>query len=88
MIKDRLLRLAGSIPGPILFGALIDGTCVLWDKKECDDSVGNCLIYDNWTMAYSILAVQMTVKALGVTFFGCAWYFSKRSHIGEDVASD
>ena len=80
--------MAGSIPGPILFGLLIDNTCILWDKKECDDSVGNCLIYDNWTMAYSILAVQMTVKALGIIFFGFAWYFSKRSHIKDEVASD
>ena len=80
--------MAGSIPGPILFGTLIDNTCVLWGKKECDDSVGNCLVYDNWTMAYSILATQMTVKALGVLFFGGAWYFSKRSHIRDDVATE
>ena len=45
---------------------------------------------DNWTMAYSILAVQMTVKALGVLFCGgvCVWYFSKRSHIRDDVATE
>jgi len=87
-VESIVFRLAGSIPGPILFGTLIDNTCVLWDKKECDDSVGNCLVYDNWTMAYSILATQMTVKALGVLFFGGAWYFSKRSHIRDDVATE
>ena len=43
---------------------------------------------DNWAMAYSILAVQMTVKALGVLFCGGAWYFSKRSHIRDDVATE
>ena len=39
-------------------------------------------------MAYSILAVQMTVKALGVLFLGGVWYFSKRSHIRDDVATE
>ena len=44
-------------------------------------------------MAYSILAVQMTVKALGVLFCGGVWYlylFSKRSHshIRDDVATE
>ena len=28
-----LIRLLGTIPGPILFGHLIDKTCVLWDNR-------------------------------------------------------
>ncbi len=80
-----ICRLAGSIPGPILFGHLIDRTCVLWQTKPCTDETGSCLLYDNWTMAYSFLTVLVIVRSLGVIFFGCALYFSQRSHIKDEV---
>ncbi|EDO37235.1 predicted protein, partial [Nematostella vectensis] len=37
------IRLLGSLPGPILFGHLIDSTCTLW-RYNCGTR-GNCLNY-------------------------------------------
>ncbi|XP_058132646.1 solute carrier organic anion transporter family member 4C1 isoform X2 [Dasypus novemcinctus] len=51
-----LLRLLGTIPGPIIFGIVIDSTCVLWDINECGIK-GACQIYDNVKMAYMLVAI-------------------------------
>lgn len=40
-----IFRLFGYIPAPILFGNLIDSTCILW-KSSCGEKGGRCLIYD------------------------------------------
>lgn len=40
-----IFRLFGYIPAPILFGNLIDSTCLLW-KSTCGQKGGRCLIYN------------------------------------------
>lgn len=40
-----IFRLFGYIPAPILFGNLIDSTCLLW-KSTCGEKGGRCLIYN------------------------------------------
>ena len=32
-IQMDLVRILGAIPGPIVFGALLDKTCILWNTK-------------------------------------------------------
>lgn len=43
------VRILGTIPAPMIFGTLIDNTCILW-QESCDDA-GNCLVYDNHYMS-------------------------------------
>jgi hypothetical protein len=40
-----LFRLFGYIPSPILFGNVIDSTCLLW-KANCGRQGGFCLLYN------------------------------------------
>lgn len=40
-IQWIMVRLLGTIPAPLLFGRLIDETCILWGDG------GACLVYDN-----------------------------------------
>lgn len=40
-----IFRLFGYIPAPILFGNLIDSTCLLW-KSTCGEKGGRCLVYN------------------------------------------
>lgn len=42
-----MLSLFALIPGPIIFGRLIDSSCLVW-TEECD-STGNCQFYDQAT---------------------------------------
>ena len=34
-LQTIIIRLLGSIPGPVLFGFFIDRTCLLWDNSSC-----------------------------------------------------
>lgn len=70
-----IVRLLGTIPAPIIFGALIDNTCTLW-QSTCEED-GACLIYDNWSMSSYMLALAFIGKALSLTFFYMAYWCYK-----------
>lgn len=57
---------SGSIPGPVLFGKMIDLTCSLWQTK-CDEQ-GSCFFYNNQNMSYYILAVALVCKTFALLF--------------------
>ncbi|CAB0011848.1 unnamed protein product [Nesidiocoris tenuis] len=48
-----IFRLFGYIPAPILFGNLIDSTCLFW-KSTCGEKGGRCLLYDIEQFRYNI----------------------------------
>lgn len=63
----------GTIPAPILFGWLIDQSCMLW-QDSCDDQHGSCLFYNNEIMSRNILSIVCLVKFLSCVFFFISWY--------------
>lgn len=68
----------GSIPGPILFGKMIDLTCLLWQKK-CDDNDGSCFFYNNQNMSYNLMGIALAGKFLSILFFTLSLVFYKAS---------
>lgn len=68
----------GSIPGPILFGKMIDLTCLLWQKK-CDDNDGSCFFYNNKNMSYNLMGIALAGKFLSILFFTLSLVFYKAS---------
>lgn len=68
----------GSIPGPILFGKMIDLTCLLWQKK-CDDNDGSCFFYNNKNMSYNLMGIALAGKFLSILFFTLSLIFYKAS---------
>ncbi|XP_076083885.1 solute carrier organic anion transporter family member 4A1-like isoform X3 [Mytilus galloprovincialis] len=76
-IQWIIARCLGSIPGPILFGKLIDITCKLWQDSCGED--GSCFIYDNRSMSHNMLAVALSGKFLSSLFFFLAFIFYKTS---------
>ena len=63
-IQFVIFRLFGYIPSPILFGNVIDSTCLLW-KSTCDgEAGGRCLMYD--IEAFRFRYVHITSQ--GVSF--------------------
>ncbi|KAJ7423206.1 hypothetical protein WISP_34648 [Willisornis vidua] len=70
------LRLLGTIPGPILFGIAIDGSCTLWAIDECEIK-GACWVYDNKRMAYLLLGMSAACKIITIIFVVLAVYFYK-----------
>ena len=59
-----------SLPGPILFGAIFDSTCRVW-QQSCDVT-GSCWIYDNSSLAVRTLAGVLAFKALSLLFLTVA----------------
>ncbi|XP_074388286.1 solute carrier organic anion transporter family member 4C1-like [Zonotrichia albicollis] len=75
-VQLLFLRILGSIPGPILFGAAIDNSCTLWDIDECETK-GACWVYDNERMAYLLMGISTACKIITIIFVVMAVYFYK-----------
>ncbi|XP_077552304.1 solute carrier organic anion transporter family member 4A1-like [Haemaphysalis longicornis] len=65
-LKTISTRLLGSIPAPVIFGGIVDQSCLTW-KHSCG-SVGNCVAYANEGMArglfYGLLSIIITSTVL------------------------
>ncbi|EDW37341.1 GL26208 [Drosophila persimilis] len=69
------VRLLGTIPAPLIFGALIDESCILW-HESCDEQGGGaCLVYDNFYISRYMWLLALICKLGSVVFFLCAWWF-------------
>lgn len=59
-----ILSSVGSMPGPVIFGAFIDKTCNLWEKR-CGE-IGACLEYNNSQLSYLILAAGLLFQGRNI----------------------
>ncbi len=57
----------GTVPGPIIFGAIIDSTCLVWQEK-CGQN-GSCWVYDNGLLSQRVLILAVCIKSLSSFFF-------------------
>ncbi|CAH1795395.1 unnamed protein product [Owenia fusiformis] len=59
----------GWFPGPVVYGSVIDSTCLLWDVK-CGQR-GNCLVYDvtQYNYRYNILTALLQLTAIAANSF-------------------
>ncbi|XP_050680474.1 solute carrier organic anion transporter family member 4A1 isoform X2 [Leptidea sinapis] len=71
-IQWIVVRLAGTIPAPLLFGFLIDLSCSLW-AAHCGTTAA-CLLYDNHNMSRYMLALALAGKLCSLIFFFLAWW--------------
>ncbi|XP_029635260.1 solute carrier organic anion transporter family member 4A1-like [Octopus sinensis] len=87
-IQWILARCFGSIPGPIMFGKMIDLTCQFW-QQTCQEN-GSCYVYDNERMGLYLMALTLVVKALSCLFFFLALLMYKAAPASNPVnlASD
>jgi len=75
----------GEVPGPFLFGAAIDHSCLLWEKK-CDGNTGACLYYDTPYMGWLLFAVCAVCKAFTAAFALIAWILHVRQERKHETA--
>ena len=71
-----IVRCLGFIPGPIIFGAVIDEACLFW-KESCDDETGACYYYDNTDLSNYFLGMSLGCKSLALAFFVLSWLLYK-----------
>lgn len=72
-----IFRLFGYIPAPILFGNLIDSTCLLW-KSTCGSKGGRCLLYDIEQFRYRYVGLCAGIKILALGIFVIDWWLVRR----------
>jgi len=65
----------GTAPAPIIFGRLIDESCILWQQEAHGSEGGACLLYDNNRMSKYMLMLALSGKILSVLFFFLSWFF-------------
>lgn len=77
-IQFVIFRLFGYIPSPILFGHVIDSTCLLW-KSTCDgEAGGRCLMYDIEAFRFKYVGVCCGIKVLSCIVFVLDWYLIQK----------
>ncbi|CAD5222066.1 unnamed protein product [Bursaphelenchus xylophilus] len=59
------LRLLGFIPGGILFGLMIDTTCLKWKESACGHKQ-SCWVHDPVHLSWTILAVAIVCKLVSI----------------------
>jgi len=76
-VQSVAFRLFGTIPGPIVFGAILDSACIYW-QHECGIQ-GNCWVYDNEKISFRLLFLGLSgLVAHCVLAFLTWWFYPKK----------
>ncbi|XP_076056544.1 organic anion transporting polypeptide 30B isoform X2 [Oratosquilla oratoria] len=67
-----IFRLIAYIPSPIMFGSVIDSTCLLW-KNTCGEKGGRCLLYDIEQFRFRFVGVCTAIKVISAAVFVFDW---------------
>lgn len=70
-----MISLLALIPGPIIYGRIIDRTCKIWTEK-CGEK-GNCQLYDQDEFRYYLNLTAVCFTSIGVFFDILVWHYGK-----------
>ncbi|PNF14783.1 hypothetical protein B7P43_G07610 [Cryptotermes secundus] len=78
-----LVSLLAFIPGPIIFGSIIDAACLVWDET-CGEK-GNCWLYhkDNFRLYLNLTAAGFTV--VGMLLDALVWWLGRGLNLYEET---
>ena len=82
------VRVAGSIPGPLVLAIILDSSCVLHSGGSAGGSrsgEGACAVYDTGKLANLILLDHGLIQALGVLALILAWKLHRSRDEGRGV---
>ncbi|XP_078585832.1 solute carrier organic anion transporter family member 4A1-like [Branchiostoma floridae x Branchiostoma japonicum] len=74
-VQWTLFRLLAWIPGPVLFGYIIDQACVLW-QEECG-VVGACVVYDSGKLGLYLLVSSVSIRLVSMALYLLAYCLYK-----------
>ncbi|XP_011639834.1 solute carrier organic anion transporter family member 4C1 [Pogonomyrmex barbatus] len=74
-ITLMILSLLALIPGPIIYGAIIDSTCLIWE--ESCGTRGNCWFYHRDNFRYLVNVSSAGFTTIGVLFDVAVCYLGK-----------
>lgn len=83
-ITKTILALGASIPYPLLFGAITDSTCLIWESSPCGKK-GNCWFYDSDKMRNYLHISSVTFLLLASLFdLFVIYYANQIKHFYEE----
>ncbi|KAJ8020674.1 Solute carrier organic anion transporter family member 4C1 [Holothuria leucospilota] len=74
-LQSLFYRCLGSVPGPIIFGKLIDSACMIWEYN-CEGE-RTCWLYQNDDFAKSLFLVVVICRLLSICLFSGSILFYK-----------
>ncbi|XP_017774169.1 PREDICTED: solute carrier organic anion transporter family member 5A1-like [Nicrophorus vespilloides] len=77
-----MMSLFAFVPSPILFGIIIDKTCLLWGKT-CKGN-GNCWLYNGKSLRYTMNYTAAFFVTIGTFFDLVVWYLVRDLKIFDD----
>ncbi|XP_064620771.1 solute carrier organic anion transporter family member 4A1-like [Lineus longissimus] len=69
------MRFFGSFPGPIIFGLVLDSSCIVWQDR-CGER-GSCWYYDSFRMGWTVFAFSIATGIASLIFMALAVYAYK-----------
>ncbi|XP_005382267.1 PREDICTED: solute carrier organic anion transporter family member 6A1 [Chinchilla lanigera] len=72
-----IIRIFGTIPGPLLFKKTGETSCTFWDISKCGH-MGRCWVYNKTKMAFILLGICSLFKICTICFTTIGFY--KYSH--------
>eukprot|EP00467_Chlorarachnion_reptans_P007681 CAMPEP_0114517006 /NCGR_PEP_ID=MMETSP0109-20121206/17652_1 /TAXON_ID=29199 /ORGANISM="Chlorarachnion reptans, Strain CCCM449" /LENGTH=790 /DNA_ID=CAMNT_0001697475 /DNA_START=27 /DNA_END=2399 /DNA_ORIENTATION=- len=76
-LQQVIVRTLGSIPGPLIFGVVIDSACFLWEEK-CNER-GSCWEYRSFELRRNLVMLALFPKLASFVFFFLAWWYFEDS---------
>lgn len=73
------------MPGPVIFGAVTDTACRVW-QTECGENT-SCWIYDSSVLSRNYFLIAACVKVLSIVFFSLAFWLYKPPSESEEKFS-
>ncbi|KAF6038322.1 SLCO4C1 [Bugula neritina] len=74
-MQQMCMRFIGTIPGPLVFGYILDQVCIVWQEK-CG-STGSCWVYNSDLMGQHFFIMGVCVKAVTLTLLTIAYCLYK-----------
>uniref|UniRef100_A0AC35THL6 Kazal-like domain-containing protein n=1 Tax=Rhabditophanes sp. KR3021 TaxID=114890 RepID=A0AC35THL6_9BILA len=83
-LQGFVVSLIGTLPSPILYGAVIDSACLVWDRT-CGDGDGHCSIYDPTKLRVRLHLLYCCIRLISMMTDIWVIYYSKHINILEEV---
>ncbi|CAG2109912.1 unnamed protein product, partial [Medioppia subpectinata] len=75
-LMRTFMCLFAFIPYPLVYGAVVDGSCLIWESK-CGHR-GNCWVYDTYNFRRNLHGLTLGLYFIGIIFDVIVIFLSKR----------
>ncbi|CAD6189259.1 unnamed protein product [Caenorhabditis auriculariae] len=86
-LQGLLVSLFGTLPSPILWGFVIDATCMVWDHT-CSGERGSCAIYHPQKLRVWMHVLYVIVRGISLTMDLYVWWYAKHLNIMDDPVNE